>query len=48
LSRFGEPFGMPGWEVSSPAQLPSVLRDAAAAVRDGTTAIVNVAVRQAR
>jgi acetolactate synthase-1/2/3 large subunit len=48
LSRFGEPFGMPGWEVSSPAELPSVLREAAAAASGGSTAIVNVAVRQAR
>ncbi|HTX09654.1 MAG TPA: thiamine pyrophosphate-dependent enzyme [Solirubrobacteraceae bacterium] len=42
LSEFGRPFGMPGWEVSEPAELRGVIREAAAAVADGTTAIVNV------
>jgi acetolactate synthase-1/2/3 large subunit len=42
LSQFGLPFGVPGYEVSDPAQLRSVIRDASAAVADGSTAIVNV------
>jgi acetolactate synthase I/II/III large subunit len=42
LSEFGAPFGMPGYEVSDPAQLRSVIREASAAVARGTTAIVNV------
>jgi acetolactate synthase I/II/III large subunit len=42
LSEFGAPFGMPGWEVSDPSELRGVIRDAAAAVAGGSTAIVNV------
>ncbi len=42
LSEFGAPFGMPGWEVSDPAQLPDVIVEAKTAVASGTTAIVNV------
>jgi acetolactate synthase-1/2/3 large subunit len=42
LSEFGLPFGIPGYEVSDPAQLRSVIREAAAAVAGGSTAIVNV------
>jgi len=42
LSEFGAPFGSPGWEVSDPAQLRSVIVEAKAAVAGGTTAIVNV------
>jgi acetolactate synthase-1/2/3 large subunit len=48
LSQLGGPFQMPGWEVSEPARLAPVLGEAAAAVRGGRTAIVNVTVRQAR
>jgi acetolactate synthase-1/2/3 large subunit len=42
LSEFGAPFGIPGWEVSDPAQLRGVIAEAKAAVAGGTTAIVNV------
>jgi acetolactate synthase-1/2/3 large subunit len=42
LSEFGLPFGIPGYEVSDPAQLRSIVREAAAAVAGGSTAIVNV------
>lgn len=48
LSRLGEPFGMPGWEIARPGELRVALRDAIAAVEGGRTAIVNVTVRQAR
>ena len=43
LSRFGEPHGMPGWEVSEPAKLREAVREARHTVAGGTTAIVNVA-----
>ncbi len=42
LSEFGAPFGMPGWEVTDPGQLRSVIAEAKAVVAGGTTAIVNV------
>ncbi len=42
LSEFGAPFGFPGWEVSDPGQLRSVIAEAKATVAGGTTAIVNV------
>jgi acetolactate synthase-1/2/3 large subunit len=42
LSEFGAPFGMPGYEVSDPSQLRTVIREAAATVAGGSTAIVNV------
>jgi acetolactate synthase I/II/III large subunit len=42
LSEFGAPFGMPGWEVSDPAQLREAIVAARAAVAGGSTAIVNV------
>jgi acetolactate synthase-1/2/3 large subunit len=42
LSEFGAPFGMPGYEVSNPSQLRTVIREAAAVVAGGSTAIVNV------
>jgi acetolactate synthase I/II/III large subunit len=42
LSQFGGPFGIPGWEVSDPAQLRDVVRQARDAVAGGSTAIVNV------
>jgi acetolactate synthase-1/2/3 large subunit len=42
LAEFGGPFGIPGYEVSDPASLSSVIREAAAAVAGGSTAIVNV------
>jgi acetolactate synthase I/II/III large subunit len=42
LSEFGAPFGMPGWEVTDPGQLRSVIAEARAVVAGGTTAIVNV------
>jgi acetolactate synthase I/II/III large subunit len=42
LSQFGLPFGIPGYEVSDPSQLRSVIREASAAVTAGSTAIVNV------
>jgi acetolactate synthase-1/2/3 large subunit len=42
LSEFGAPFGMPGWEVSDPAELLSAVSEAKAAVAGRTTAIVNV------
>ncbi len=42
LSEFGAPFGMPGWEVSDPTQLRTVIAEAKAAIAGGTTAIVNV------
>ncbi len=42
LSEFGAPFGLPGWEVSDPEKLRTVIGEAKAAVASGTTAIVNV------
>jgi acetolactate synthase-1/2/3 large subunit len=42
LSEFGAPFGMPGWEVSDPEELPDVIAQAKATVAGGSTAIVNV------
>jgi acetolactate synthase-1/2/3 large subunit len=44
LSQLAASFGLPGWEVADPAELRPVLREALAAVADGRTAIVNVAV----
>jgi acetolactate synthase-1/2/3 large subunit len=44
LSRFGEPFGMPGENVDRPEALRPALERALKAVRGGTTAIVNVQV----
>jgi acetolactate synthase-1/2/3 large subunit len=43
LSQLAQPFGMLGLEVSRPADLDRVLREALAAVAAGRTAIVNVA-----
>jgi acetolactate synthase-1/2/3 large subunit len=43
LSQLAQPFGMLGLEVSRPADLERVLREALAAVALGRTAIVNVA-----
>ncbi len=43
LEQMAEPFGMLGLEVSRPADLDRVLREAMAAVAGGRTAIVNVA-----
>jgi thiamine pyrophosphate-dependent acetolactate synthase large subunit-like protein len=48
LSELGRPFGLPGWEVVTPADLTPALRAAAAAVAGGETAIVNVTLRQAQ
>lgn len=42
LSEFGAPFGMPGWEVSDPAELRNAIREARGSVEAGATAIVNV------
>ena len=42
LSRFGEPFGIPGWEVSDPAELAGAIAAARSAVAAGSCAIVNV------
>jgi len=46
LSELGAPFEMPGWEVADPSKLRAAIREAAAAVAAGRTAIVNVQVRQ--
>jgi acetolactate synthase-1/2/3 large subunit len=42
LSQFGAPFGIPGWEVSDPAQLRDAVREARDAVAGRSTAIINV------
>lgn len=42
LSSLAAPFGMSGFEVQTPAGLVPAIREAAAAVAAGTTAIVNV------
>jgi acetolactate synthase-1/2/3 large subunit len=44
LSELAAPFGLPGWEVDRPQDLQPALREALAAVVEGRTAIVNVAV----